>query len=388
MMSDSVSRIFVDLDLRVLASVSSRTIEQSMIIQRIPAPTFQEGERAAYVADQMRALDLEQVEIDAMNNVYGLLRGTDQDAMHLMISAHMDTVFPINTDLTNRREYETIYGPGLGDNSLGVASLLAIAQYLRDTRVLPACNVWLVATTREEGLGDLGGMKVAFERLRGCVSRVINLEGLAYGYVYNCGIAVRRLEISAHADGGHSWLHFGRASAIHGVIDLGARICAMQPPANPRTTYNIGMIAGGSSINTVAAEAKLWLDLRSESRVALEELERQVRAHIANVQQGGLRFDVEIVGDRPAGAVSVSHELVQDSLDVLRLLGVQGTLEAGSTDANVPLAAGCPAVTIGVTTGGNAHRLDEYIDTASVMDGLKQLITLSLISAERIAGVS
>ncbi|MBE0689796.1 MAG: M20/M25/M40 family metallo-hydrolase, partial [Anaerolineae bacterium] len=346
-MSDSVSRIFEDLDPRVLASVSKRAIEQSMIIQHIPAPTFQEAERALYVAEQMKALDLGEVEIDDMNNVYGLLQGAHQDAMHVMISAHMDTVFPIHTDLTSRREHESIYGPGLGDNSLGVASLLAMAQYLRDTRAVPACNVWLVATTREEGLGDLGGMKAAFERLRGCVSRVINLEGLAYGYVYNCGIAVRRLEISAHADGGHSWLHFGRASAIHGLIDLGARICAMQPPANPRTTYNIGMIAGGSSINSVAAQARMWLDLRSESRVALEELEQQVHEHIAAVQHEALRFDVEIVGDRPAGALPPSHELVQDSLDILRLLGVQGALEVGSTDANVPLAAGCPAVTIG-----------------------------------------
>ncbi|MCC6615000.1 MAG: M20/M25/M40 family metallo-hydrolase [Anaerolineae bacterium] len=387
-MSESVSQIFADLDLRALASASSWAVEQSLQIQRIPAPTFQEGERAAYVAEQMKALDLEQVEIDDMYNVYGLLRGANQDAMHLMISAHLDTVFPIQTDLSNRREYESIYGPGLGDNSLGVASLLAVAQYLRDTRALPACNIWFVATTREEGLGDLGGMKVAFERLRGCVSRVINLEGLAYGYVYNCGIAVRRLEISAHADGGHSWLHFGRSSAIHGLIELGARICSMHPPANPRTTYNIGMIAGGSSINTVAAEARMWLDLRSESRIALEELEQKVRAHIAAVRSATLRFDVEIVGDRPAGTVAASHELVQDSLTILRLLGVHGALEAGSTDANVPLAAGCPAVTIGVTTGGNAHRLDEYIDLAPVMDGLKQLITLTFISAERIAGVS
>lgn len=386
-MSDSVSRIFEEIDSRVLATIANWTIEQSIMIQRIPAPTFQEAERAAYVAEQMKAFGLSGVEIDDTNNVYGLLPGANQDAMNLMISAHLDTVFPINTDLTIKREHETIYGPGLGDNSMGVASLLAIVHYLRDTRTLPACNLWLVATTREEGLGDLGGMKVAFERLRNCVGRVINLEGLAYGSVYNSGIAVRRLRISANADGGHSWLHFGRASAIHGLIDLGARICALQPPTNPRTTYNIGMIGGGSSINSVAAEARMWLDLRSESRTALSELEHQVREHIAAVQHDALRFEVEVVGDRPAGALAASHTLVQDSLDVLRLLGVQGALEAGSTDANIPLAAGYPAITIGVTTGGNAHRLDEYIDTSSVVDGLKQILTLTLISAERIAGL-
>ncbi|MCA9906531.1 MAG: peptidase M20, partial [Anaerolineae bacterium] len=134
-------------------------------------------------------------------------------------------------------------------------------------------------------------------------------------------------------------------------------------------------------------EARMWLDLRSESRTALAELEQQVRDLITTVQDDGLRFEVEVVGDRPAGAVAAAHTLVQDSLAVLRLLGVQGALEAGSTDANIPLAAGYPAVTIGVTTGGNAHRLDEFVDTSPVIDGLKQLLTLTLISAERIAGL-
>ncbi|MCA9911687.1 MAG: M28 family peptidase, partial [Anaerolineae bacterium] len=148
-MSDPVSRIFEELDSRILASIANWTIEQSIMIQRIPAPTFQEAERAAYVAEQMKAFGLNQVEIDDTDNVYGLLTGADQDALNLMISAHLDTVFPINTDLSIKREHDTIFGPGLGDNSMGVASLLAIAHYLRDTRTVPACNLWLVATTRE-----------------------------------------------------------------------------------------------------------------------------------------------------------------------------------------------------------------------------------------------
>jgi acetylornithine deacetylase/succinyl-diaminopimelate desuccinylase-like protein len=358
-----------------------QVVESAVAIQQIPAPTFDESARAAYVASQFATLGLTSVGRDERHNAYGLLPGVYRNLPGLMISAHTDTIFPRETNLATRAVENTIYGPGLGDNSIGVAGLLGLAQYLARERITPLCDLWFVATAGEEGLGDLCGMKAAFARLKPYIAAVINLEGLAFGHIYHAGIAVRRLHITASTGGGHSWLHFGRPSAVHGILELGSRILAIQPAQTPRTTYNIGMIEGGQAINALATGAGLWLDMRSEEPGALATLEAQVRAAIDAVATPELVFRAEVVGDRPAGHISPDHPLVQGALAALERLGVRGTLESGSTDGNVPLSEGCPTVTIGITRGGNAHRLDEYIELAPVAAGMRQLITLTLAAA-------
>ena len=378
-----VEKIDRTLDWRWLPALSQWMIEQAITIQQIPAPTFHEQQRAAYIAEQFKVYQLAQVETDDLHNVYGLWLGKDQKAPAIMISAHTDTVFPAETDLATRVDGPLIYGPGLGDNSLGAAALLAVAYALRQNHIHTDGNIWLVATVGEEGLGDLRGMKAAHTRIKPYVQHVINLEGLAFEHIYYAGIAVRRLHITAHTEGGHSWLNFGRASAVHGIVQLGARIVSLQPPVAPRTTFNIGMIEGGQSINTIAAQASLWLDLRSEDQTALMKMEEQVRTEIATLTTTELRFTVEVVGDRPAGHIAPHHPLIQAALGALAQVGIAGTLETGSTDANIPLAAGCPAVTIGLTRGGNAHRLDEYIDTRPLASGLRQLFLLTLAATSR-----
>ena len=211
---------------------------------------------------------------------------------------------------------------------------------------------------------------------------MINLEGLAFGHIYNAGIAVHRLHITATADGGHSWLHFGRPSAIHGIVQLGAKITALDVPSQPRTSFNIGMIDGGHAINAIGTKSSIWLDMRSVSPSALDTLRKKVYALINEMQHDGLRFEVEVVGDRPAGSIPETHILVQGALITLSEMGVNGALEIGSTDGNVPLSHGYPTVTIGITRGGNAHRLDEFIEIAPVNSGMKQLIVLTLATAE------
>lgn len=372
---DSIKRSFNWHDMDY---ITDWIIDQAIAIQQIPAPTFHEAARSRYVADQFRALGLEAVSADELNNVYGVLPGQDRSRPGIMISAHTDTVFSIDNDLKISRHEDLIYGPGLGDNSLGVAGMLGLAMALKRQNITPGIDLWFAATTCEEGLGDLGGMKEAFARLQSSICAVINLEGLAFGHIYHSGIAVRRLHITAAASGGHSWLHFGRASAIHGLVNLGAHITSLKPPENPRTTYNIGMIDGGQTINSIATSASLWLDMRSEDRATLETLEQQVREYTAAAAHDDLRFTIEVVGDRPAGTISTEHPLVQGALAALEHVGIRGSLETGSTDANVPLAQGCPAVTIGITRGGNAHRLDEYIETPPIASGIQQLILLAL----------
>ena len=364
-----------------LADLAAWTVEQAISLQQIPAPTFAEKPRAEYVVQQFRALGLEQIDIDRLYNVYGLLPGRQSTQRGVMLAAHTDTVFPPDTDLTLHRDGDLIYGPGLGDNSLGVAGILGAVSGLQRSGIMPERDLWIVATTREEGLGDLGGMRAAFKRMQPRVASVINVEGLAFGHVYHAGIAVRRLKISARTPGGHSWLHFGRPSAIHAIVQLGARITAIDPPQNPRTTYNIGLIEGGQSINSIATQAAIWLDMRSEERGALAAFEQRVRDQIAALSSPDVQFSIEIVGDRPAGSIATNHPLVEQALAALMQVGMRGTLETGSTDGNVPLSEGCPAVTVGISRGGNAHRLDEYIEVSPVASGLRQLILLTLASA-------
>lgn len=379
----TIKSLIEPLDTRIdwtgLPRLATWLIEQAITLQQIPAPTFEEALRARWMADQFAALGIQEIEIDALHNVYGVRRGQRSDLPAVMVSAHTDTIFAAQTDLTVRREPGIVHGPGIGDNSLGAAALLGLIRGMDDTGITCARDVWVVATTREEGLGDLGGMRAAYDRLSGRIDRVINIEGLAFGHVYHAGIAVRRLHITAHAQGGHSWLHFGRPSATHTILQLGAKITALHPPTQPRTTYNIGMIEGGEAINAIATQAGLWLDMRSEDRTGLETLERAVRQCITTLLD--VRWQVEVVGDRPAGSIPVQHDMVQAALAALTLVGVRGTLETGSTDANIPLSVGCPAVTVGITRGGNAHRLDEYIETGDIEAGLRQLIVLTLAAA-------
>jgi len=366
------------------SQIAKWVIEQAIDIQQIPGATFAEQARAAHVARLFTELGLQSVETDAVFNVYGHLPGKDSALPALMVMAHTDTVFPAETDLTVKRNGRVIYGPGLGDNSIGVAGLLGLARTFQQQDVQPACDVWFVATSREEGLGDLGGAREAYKTLQDKVGAVINIEGLAYGYVYHAGIAVRRLHITAKAEGGHSWLHFGRASAVHQIMRLGSEIVELDVPETPRTTYNIGLVEGGHSINSIATDAGLWLDLRSEESQALAVLEKRVREIVRRLTTADVTFTVDVVGDRPAGKIDPKHPLVQGAMAALAAHGVQGTLQVGSTDGNITLSYGCPTVTIGITRGGNAHRLDEYIETEFVAAGMSQLIALTLAAAEHL----
>jgi tripeptide aminopeptidase len=364
-----------------LDDLSAWTLDEGIRIQQIPAPTFAERPRAEYVAEQFRVFGLQHIEIDSLHNVYGVMRGTKSGG-GLMLMAHTDTVFPAETDLTVQYNREDIVlGPGLGDNSLGVSGMLAVLKYLVDSQTTPACDIWFVATSCEEGLGDLRGVRQAYKTLEKHVGVVINLEGMALGHVYHAGISVHRLKITVTTEGGHSWLHFGRASAIHSLMQLGAKISAIQLPPTPRTTYNIGVIEGGQSINSIATSATMWLDLRSEQQSELEKIKQQVLAILKEVPND-VTLTIEVVGDRPAGYLNPRHVLVQGALQALSEVNITGTLETGSTDGNIPLYYGCPCVTVGITRGGNAHRTDEFIEIAPIQQGIRQLILLTLATCQ------
>ena len=361
-------------------------LEETLTIQAIPAPTFAEQERAAYVERRFQALGLADVVQDDLGNVYGRTPGDNPSAPALLISAHLDTVFPAETDLTARREETRIYGPGVGDNSLGLAAMIALAEQISRRRLVPPVDIRWVATVREEGLGNLDGMRRACDRLGGQIGLAIVLEGMGLGRVYHAGLGVRRLRVVVKGPGGHSWLHNGRPSAIHHLLRMGAALVEeIQPPSEPRSTFNIGLISGGVSINTRAPEASLSVDLRSVDGEALAGLEESVRSVIRRYATPSLEISTEVIGDRPSAALPVNHPLVQAAIAALDYAGFHAPLlEIGSTDANILLANGIPTVCIGITTGGDAHTIREHIETTHLAAGMRQLTLLALLAAEHI----
>jgi len=349
-----------------------RLLDLACAIQQIPAPTFHERARAEFIREQFLALGLCEVEIDDLGNVYG--RRPGGAAPPVLVTAHTDTVFPADTPLTLTRAPDRLTGPGIGDNSLGVAGLCGLA-WTFESHSLPG-DLYFAANVGEEGLGDLRGMRRVVDRLGQKVQATLVLEGMALGHIYHSAVGVRRYRFTARAEGGHSWLHFGRPSAIHALVRLGARLTELSVPSSPKTTFNIGALSGGTSINTIAREASLDLDLRSESPAILSELAARVEVLADDCQREGVQIEKCIIGERPSGSIPREHPLVQLAARALTQAGFQASYEMGSTDANLPLSQGRPCICVGLARGGNAHRPDEYIETREIEKGLQSVAAM------------
>ena len=352
-----------------------RVLEMAVAVQQIPAPTFSETRRAAFVRQAFEAEGLEDVAVDTAGNVYARLKSEGSQAP-LVISAHLDTVFPAETDLSIRREEERICAPGIGDNSLGVAGLFGLLWAIRQERANLQRDIWLVANVGEEGLGDLCGMRAVVDRFGSQAAAYLILEGMALGQVYHRGLGVKRYRIGIETQGGHSWVDFGRPSAVHELGKLISRLARIVLPENPRTTLNVGVIGGGTTVNTIAAQAYLELDLRSEVVGALAELDAQVQALVKSAERPGVRVVGTVIGERPVGEIAEDHPLVRHAVECLEAHGVAARLSIGSTDANIPLSRGLPAISIGLTNGGGAHTAAEFIQTQPLAQGLGQLAEL------------
>lgn len=363
-------------------------LETAILVQQIPAPTFHEQQRGAMVATEFTNIGLHNVEVDDLGNVFARRPGAP-DAPALLVSAHLDTVFPLSVDLGIRYEGDRVYGPGLGDNSLGVAALLHLARNYQQFDLPHSCDIWFVANVGEEGLGDLRGMRAVIDRLQSQLAAVVVIEGCDFGTLHHRAIGVRRYRIEAEAPGGHSWGDFGRPSAIHVLARLATAITSLEVPRAPRTTYNIGVIEGGTSVNSIAQSASMLLDMRSVEPLALNRLASSVDAlidHIAT-QNPGVILRASVVGNRPAGAIPREHPLVQSAMAAFRSTGASISFQQGSTDANIPLSRNIPAVCIGLTDGGNAHRLDEFIVPARISHGMQALLLLTLAAANRFEAI-
>ena len=347
----------------------------AMRICAVPAPTGSEQERATLVASLLRERGYT-VEMDAISNVYTRRgKGTTQGA--IMLIAHTDTVFPEGTAITIQREGDIVRGPGIWDNSVSVATMLTTLDILDELNVETEKDIIAAAVVGEEGLGNLRGTRAAIERYREQLSAVIVLDG-RLGHIVNEAVGSKRWRIEVHGQGGHSFGSFGQASAIHGLGKIIAAIADIAVPQQPKTTFNVGIISGGTSINTIAPYAEALLDMRSVDVAALEQLASQAREIIERSAGAGLQTKIVEVGERPAGKREQTDALIIRAAEALRWLGYEPIYQASSTDANIPISMNIPSVCIGVTLGDRAHTLEEFLHVAPIGLGLAQVVRLTL----------
>ena len=370
--------------------------EEQVRITEIPAPSFQEKERAAYIAKLLGAAGL-RVETDAAGNVIGEQPGSKPGAV--LLAAHLDTVFPAGTDVRVKREGGRLLAPGISDNGTGLAALVGIARALRDAKIKTSYTILFVADVGEEGEGNLRGMRALVEARKKQLKYVIALDGSATDYVTAAALASRRVEVVIEGPGGHSWSDFGTVNPVHAIARGIARFVKARVPETPRTTFNVGEIEGGTSVNSIPFRAAIKVDLRSESETELSQLESTLREsmkfgvgeEVAAARERGmvggaaeLRLSVSVLGIRPGGELSTDSPLMAAVEAADRQLGNHSRVERSSTDANIPLSLGIPAISLGGGgASGGAHSLNEWYEPAGRAMGLKR-VALTLLA---VAGV-
>lgn len=354
-----------------------RFVAELIELTQIPAPPFKEAQRAKAYAEKFRALGLSEVTIDAEGNVTGVRPGTDPAEKMVVMSAHLDTVFPEGTDVTVRRQGTRLMAPGVGDDTRGLATLLAYIRALDAAKVRTKRPILFVGTVGEEGRGDLRGVRHLLTKgaYKDRIGAFFSLDGAEPARVVNGGVGSKRYHIVFKGPGGHSYGAFGIVNPMAAMGAAIADIYRLRPPASPRTTYSASVTGGGTSVNAIPSEVFVDIDMRSEDAAALATLEQQVLAIVAkavtdenaarSTRVGVVTADPQPIGDRPAGSTPAEAAIVRVTQAAATAAGLSPSLEASSTDANIAMSLGIPAVTIGSGgSGGRAHALDEWTDVA------------------------
>ena len=370
-------------------------------VARIPSPPFGEAARATWLANKFRELGLDDVHNDDVGNVFGIHPGFGRN--YIALSAHMDTVFPAGTPLNIRQQGNRLYGPGVSDNGAGLTALLAIASLLRSVRIRHALPFLFIANVGEEGEGDLRGMRHIFSspRWKDSITYNLVLDGAGSDTVVAEALGSRRFEVIVRGPGGHSWSDFGAPNPIL-VLARAIQTFAQTPvPSSPKTTFNIGVIRGGTSVNSIPESANMRVDLRSTSMAEMERLEVAMRVALDDaVEQeskilearassqrrtSGVSCEIVVIGNRPAGELNPNARILRVIRAVDAHLANVAQVQRASTDANIPLSLGREAIAIGGGgTGGGAHTLQEWFDCNGRELGLKRIL-LTLLA---LAGVS
>jgi acetylornithine deacetylase/succinyl-diaminopimelate desuccinylase-like protein len=366
------------------------TIEDQIRLCEIPAPPFEEADRARAYAEAFRSVGLRNVRVDAEGNVLGERPGRAARP-HLVLSAHLDTVFPAGTDVSVTRQGRVLHGPGIGDDCRGLAVLLGVARALDAAQVETGGSITFVGTVGEEGLGDLRGAKALFaDTLAGRIDRFVSVDGSGHA-ITHVAVGSHRYRVTFRGPGGHSYEDFGRANPVHALGRAMALIAELGVPSRPRTTFSVGRVGGGTSVNAIASDAWMEVDLRSVSPASLDALDAQFQRAVRDAlarenqrwrQNGRLTVTIDRIGDRPAGRTEEGSPIVQIALAASRALGIPAALDEGSTDANVAMSLNVPAITVGSGgIGTGAHTLQEAFDTTDSWRGSQRLVLLAVALA-------
>jgi len=368
--------------------------DQQIRLTEIPAPEFDEARRGQLLQELFAASGF-QVRIDKTGNVIAERPGSDTKSV-ILLAAHLDTVFPAGTDVVVKRDGSRLLAPGIADNGVGLASVAGLARALAESRVRTTKTIVLVGDVGEEGEGNLRGMRALMDSYGSRLSAVIAVDGPSTDHITTQGIASRRFEASVTGPGGHSWSDFGAPNPITAIARGIVKFSATSIPTDPRSSFNFGTIEGGTSVNSIPSSSGVKIDLRSEDETELGRLETALRdAMQAGVKEeisatqspaGALELNFRSLGTRPAGKLPDDSPLVVSIRNVDRYLGNRSRLERSSTDANIPLSMGIPAVALGGGgRGGGSHTLEEWYDPSGRELGLKRLFltVVSLAGIER-----
>ncbi|MCY4508259.1 MAG: M20/M25/M40 family metallo-hydrolase [Acidobacteria bacterium] len=376
------------------ARTLERTAEAPLIeLTQVPAPPFGETERGRRFAELLRARGLADVTIDEAGNVIARRAGTAGPEA-VAVVAHLDTVFPAGTDVTVYRRGNRLYAPGIGDDTRGLVVLLIIADALERAAVRTRADVLLVGSVGEEGLGDLRGVRHLLRPGGPRIDQFIAIDGGSDEEVVNQALGSRRYRVTVTGPGGHSWGDFGLANPAHALaraIDYFDRAASAVDGVGTSASYSVGRIGGGTSVNAVPREAWAEVDMRSTDPERLDRLDAVLQSSVARAvdEQNGIRdrgapldIELELIGDRPSGLVDPRAPLVRRALAATRFFGLQPRLGAASTDANLPIAFGIPAVTLGRGgVGGGAHSVDEWWSPRDAHVGTQRALLLLLAAA-------
>ncbi len=379
--------------LESIAAGEAETIAEQIRLTEIPAPPFQEQRRAEYYLQQMQSRGLPEAYIDAEGNVIGLHRGSGEGPL-LAIAAHLDTVFPPETDLTVEQREGRYYAPGISDDGRGLTVLLTLIETLSSSAITTRGDILFIGNVGEEGLGDLRGIKAIF-RDYPQIDGFVSIDGSGLSSITTGATGSRRFEVVFTGPGGHSFSAFGLVSAIHAMGRAIANISELQTPTDPKTTFTVGTVSGGTSVNSIAAHAAFEIDMRSNDASELASLEARVReAVLAGVaaenerwnNNGEITVAFRLIGDRPSGRTSVASPIVQ--VAALAMAEAGGELQGvrlSSTDSNIPMALGIPAITItGGGESGGEHSPEEWFDPRDSERGpqMALLLVLGLVGVE------
>ncbi|HAJ75006.1 MAG TPA: peptidase M20 [Gammaproteobacteria bacterium] len=391
----------VTADARVVTSLQQieerepETVREQFRITEVPAPPFQEERRAAYYLELMRARGLDDAYIDSEGNAIGIRKGSGNGPT-LLIAAHLDTVFPEDVDTRVQLRSGRYYAPGIGDDSRGLAALLSVIDVLNESGIATLGDIMFAGNVGEEGRGDLRGIKAIF-RDHPEIDGFISIDGVRLRRITTGGTGSRRFEFHFKGPGGHSFGAFGLASAIHAMGRAIAKISEFETPASPKTTFTVGTVTGGTSVNSIAADAIFALDMRSNDREELARLEERAKAAAlqavaeenARWNSDEISVDFNLIGDRPVGSTPAESPIVQIAALAFDEVGIQlQQLGISSTDSNVPMSLGIPAITIaGGGNGGGSHSPGEWFAPVNSHEG-PQTALLIVLALAGIEGVS